>query len=695
MIRLKLDPQGDTANASLAKFLGRDRFELYRNACYAVGARWVPDEKVNRLPVGSIPQFLEELDKVGLAVEVDQSVADLLKEQAEEAKKLLDEGRARVEAANERLAESGLSLFRYQETGVEWLAPRQRALLCDEMGLGKTVQALIALPDDAAALAIVPAGVRYNWARECQRWRPDLCPVTIGSKKTFRYPAKGELIIATYGVLPPVDNLPTPPGTIHLIADEAHAVKNRRMETLEDGTRRIKTLRTRRFDALSKAILANGGTTWLLTGTPLLNRPPELWAVLEAADLATEAFGNWYSFCRVFNGRKGRYGYEWGQPTDEVPDILRRVSLHRRRTQVLADLPTKQRRDIEVNGLDAATIALCDEVMATIEAQEISAEDLLEKTQGTAFEQLSRARAALATAKIPALLEHVAEYEEAEEPLVVFSAHRAPIDALAKRDGWAVITGSTSADERGRIVEAFQNGELKGIAGTIQAMGVGVTLTYAHHAIMVDLAWTPALNCQAEDRLCRIGQDKGVFIYRLIARHDLDERVIELLTIKQEIIEKSIEASAVEADHIGASPAERLVETVEGLNGRLADLEAKAKEEAAQEERDAARRKAELLERLGDKHDGREIKISRNGKSRGPANEREAFAGEAILRLSALDPDRAREENQAGFSRNDGDFGHSLADQYRRWGTLSDKQWVAVERLVHKYRRQVGDLPVV
>jgi hypothetical protein len=134
--------------------------------------------------------------------------------------------------------------------------------------------------------------------------------------------------------------------------------------------------------------------------------------------------------------------------------------------------------------------------------------------------------------------------EDANEPIVVFSVHRAPIDHLGTRDGWATITGDTPAAARTEIEARFQRGELRGVAATIQAGGVAITLTRAHRAVFVDQDWTPALNAQAEDRICRIGQDRGVIITRIIADHALDRRIAQVLATKIEIIEGSVDAAA-------------------------------------------------------------------------------------------------------------------------------------------------------
>lgn len=190
--------------------------------------------------------------------------------------------------------------------------------------------------------------------------------------------------------------------------------------------------------------------------------------------------------------------------------------------------------------LSASLKKQCDAAL-----EKIGGADELEKliTKGASFNDLARIRAALATAKMPAMLELIEELEEQDEPVVVFSAHRAPIDHLAQRKGWAVITGDTSPEERTAIEDRFQAGELRGVGATIKAGGVAITLTRACRAIFVDLDWTPGLNQQAEDRICRIGQKRPVLITVLTAEHPLDERVSELLEEKVGIIDASVNAA--------------------------------------------------------------------------------------------------------------------------------------------------------
>lgn len=350
----------------------------------------------------------------------------------------------------------------------------------------------------------------------------------------------------------------------------------------------------------------------------------------------------------------------------------------------------------KTNGIDAKTRRLADSIVATLKERGIDLEDAETKLnlKDIPFELLSAVRKALATSKIPALLSLVEDYEESDEPLVVFSDHRAPVEVFEGRDGWATITGSTSPENRHDAVERFQAGELKGIAGTIKAMGIGLTLTRAHHVILNDLNWTPALNAQAEDRLCRIGQTRGVIVTRLVANHPLERRITELLVEKQKVIEASVEASAVEEGYVGNNPAEALVQAAERAKQQVIDTAATAQQERDQKAQRATEDKAAVTAELaaaGIETDGREIEI--RGRTRSAANATEEWAGKGLVKVADLDPDRAAERNAVGFSAYDGEFGHSLARQYQESGRFTAKQWKAAIKLATRYRRQIGPAP--
>jgi hypothetical protein len=495
-----------------------------------------------------------------------------------------------------------------------------------------------------------------------------------------------------------------PAGTI-LIGDEAHMIKNAQAE------------RTILFRALSADVCGSKGRCWLLTATPLLNSPPELWSVLQAAGIAQEAFGSWPQFTRLFGGSQDRWGgWTWGDVSAEVPERLQRVCLRRIRSQVLPELPTKMYQPISVD-LDASVRKLCDAAVASLLANGVDIRGdvtaaQLKRFDAPSFDEISAARAALASAKIAAMVELVESYEEQEEAVVVFSAHRAPIDLLAKRPGWAVITGDTPNEERTAIEEKFQRGELKGVGATMQAGGVGITLTRACHALFVDRAWTPALNKQAEDRICRIGQDRGCLIRVLTADHALDERVNELLEEKDAIINASVEASSrtdapVIETSVGVDMAQLAAEAkarMEEADKARVEAERIAAERAAaaetlkieneknEKERKTREHRAKLYEKARERARGRGwVVADEDPTRRGPQTEREVWAARALTMLSDLDPDFAKDENGVGFNKADGSQGHFLGLELAKG--LTTEQWSMAIVLCRKYHGQVGECP--
>lgn len=640
-------------------FFGRALFEHYIVAAKRGGARYDVARRCQVIDATRTLELVEALRASGFEPVVAPELLERMRARVAVAAR--DHGAAvsRLERMDAALQARGMRLFPYQRDGVGWLAPRAAGLLADEMGLGKTVQALVALPEGAAVLVVAPAAVKGNWRNETARWRPDLRPEVLSGRGSFRWPTPGEVLVCNYDILPATAGVP--PRGVVIVADEAHALKNGKAQ------------RTERFRKMADGVRKASGRVWLMTGTPLLNRPPELWAVLRAAGLEREAFGSWKEFLRLFSARPGRWGgYEWGSPRPEVAERLRAVSLMRRRLEVLPDLPTKLHRSVEVE-IDRETRRQCDEVLEALRAVGVDLTRVdadLERAQtAIPFDQWSRVRAALAAAKTPAILEQVEQYEDAGEPILVFSAHRAPVDALGCREGWATITGDAAPAARTAIVERFQAGELRGIAATIKAAGVGLTLTRANQVLFVDLEPTPALNAQAEDRVCRIGQTRGVIVTRLIAAHKLDERITELLAIKQALIEGSVEASARS--------------TVEDAGALL----------AAQAARLASAAKKHTAERPAQSADARPTSAPPSidsGLRRPPADRVEAWAAWAIRSLAGMDHDHAVEKNDVGFNRLDGDLGHSLADQLERGRGLSDKQWSAAVRIARRYPRQVG-----
>lgn len=513
-------------------YLG-ESFATYRAACSRGGARYNHDFKCNEVVLDAFATLTDSLRNAGFTLDITPELAATIQARAHAAKSDVIAANSRALAMDMALKAKGLSLFAFQHVGVSWMAPRTCAMLLDEMGLGKTIQALLAAPADAPVLVICPAVAKGVWQREAAKWRSDLKVTVLDGRGSFRWPSVNEMVITNFDILPEAP--PVAPTGVVVIGDEVHALKSG------------KTARTKRCKAVCTAAREASGRTWGLTATPLLNRPPELWTILTVFGLEREIFGSWPRFVALFNGRQNKWGgYEWGQPDPQVGELMRRGTLRRLRTEVLKDMPPKTRAVMNVT-LSPAMKKTCDKALAALAKVGVNLDSLIDKavssSGGVAFEAISAARAALAAAKVETLLDLVESYEEQEEPVVVFSAHVAPLEALGRRPGWALITGATPAAERTAIENRFQKGELKGIAASIKAGGVAITLTRACNAVFLDLEWTPALNAQAEDRICRIGQTRPVQILRMVANHALDERIIDLLSEKQELIDGSVELS--------------------------------------------------------------------------------------------------------------------------------------------------------
>ena len=526
-----------------AGFLGGDLFARYRRA--TEGAGFDPAEKCQTAPVNKVAILLGRLQAEGFALEVEPALAATIQAASREAEQNYEQAARHAKRVDLELRERGLELYPFQKEGIAWLSKRAGAMLSDEMGLGKTIQAIVALPEMAPVLVVCPALVKGTWGRELGKWRPDYRVTVLAGKGSFRWPVPGEVVITNYDVLPetvaeetgeidrygkklkvhflPKEIQDACPKSLQVIGDEIHLTKN------------SKAKRTLAWRAITSTAIAGGGRIVGLTGTPMLNETPELWSVLVGLGLAQEAFGSYDGFFTLMGGKKVKYGTEWGTPSPMVGPRLARVTLRRKRAEVLPQLPGKTYRDIDVE--------VTAKVLKKIPDAPPEWETLDAKSDLPSFTGYSAARMALAEAKIPAMLELVESFEEQGEKLVVFSAHLGPINELARRPGWAIITGDTAPALRTEIEEKFQRGELKGLGATIQAGGVGITLTAASHALFVDQAFTPALNAQAEDRICRIGQTRGCVITRLVADCKLDRAIHGLITRKQFLISASVDAA--------------------------------------------------------------------------------------------------------------------------------------------------------
>lgn len=492
-------------------------YEGISTACIAGGARYDNAAKLMVLQPRKLPEFIAATREHGLRLTPSTKAIECVRT---EAHRLVEEAEFLDGLGGD------LDLFDYQKDGVAFLWRGEARLFFDEMGLGKTVQALVAIEPGAPALVICPKSVKKVWADECKRWRRDMTIFVVNKGSDFRYPERGELVVCSYDMLPPITPFAAKPWTkTQLIFDEAHALKNSR------------TKRTMNCRMLAKRVRQYHGAVWALTGTPLLNKPNELWALLSLLDLGAECYGGFHKFAKLFGGREDVFGFVWDGIVDsKALEPIRAYALRRERVDVLKDLPPKRRRIIDIKAPTGALLTMLDEV--DIDEIVVSLE---ENGEPRASEGLMTARKDLALYKFKQALWLIEDFEEQGEPLIVFSAHRGPIEELVNRDGWATIMGGTTQAQRDKTIDDFQAGRLKGIGLTIGAGREGITLTRAAHVLFIDKMWTPAYNMQAEDRAYRIGQTRGLLVTDLVCDHEVDRRVNEILTIKAELVAETVD----------------------------------------------------------------------------------------------------------------------------------------------------------
>jgi len=418
-------------------------------------------------------------------------------------------------------------LYPYQLEGVHWLRQRQCGLLADDMGLGKTAQALSAAPSRAPLLVLCPGGLRSVWQTELQSWRPDLRVHVIPTRRLYRQPEPGEAVICSYEMMPAAHSPPAP-GTV-VIADEAHKLKTH-------GTRRnLSALQ------LFRKTRERRGRVWLLSATPILNKPPELWMMLRLMGAHLECYGSAQNFAKQFGGVRGSLGMLWDGCEKRIqPGALAPVRPHilrRTKAQVLPDLPPKSYRTIVVpSPHERSTLRLAlDELVD--ETDRIIAD--FESGYYTPSASMMTARKELAVYKSqhPVFLQTVESFAEAEEPLIVFSVHRDPIMVLGDGKGWGKVIGGQTPTQRTQAVDAFQTHHtVDNLAATIGAAGHGLTLTRAAFALFIDQSFVPADNLQAEDRIVRIGQKRPTVIINLVCDHHVDKRIHQILEAKSRLL---------------------------------------------------------------------------------------------------------------------------------------------------------------
>lgn len=461
-----------------------------------------------------------------------------------------------------------LSLFPFQKEAVDKLNDIRSVLIGDDMGLGKTVTAIALdverrkkLDQPVKTLVVCPlsvvSGSDSSWTEHFRKWAPHLSVMPINNKNREPFMEAVEagyfdVYICHWPMLrlePELEKYPW----FHVIGDEAHNLQNRKSAQ----TKALKKI---------KSMYKTG-----LTGTPVFNKPDDLWSILNW--LYPKFWSSYWSYFKRYiewadwNGYKQVVGVK---NEEELMSQMRPFYIRRRKAEVLKDLPDKYYSTIKVelhSKQRKAYDAMKKDMIAWVgehEHEPINApiviaqlmrlqqfacayarlEHIGPHPQGARadFQEEVRTKVFLddPSSKLDAVLNIV---QSTDLPIVVFSQFSQMINLLGARLEKAgishgIYTGSVKKTERDRIVDNFQNNKLRVFAGTIKAGGVALTLTNSNTVIFTDRDWAQSLNIQAEDRLHRIGQKNATQVIDIVADDTLDAERLDGIAMNWAVVKQ-------------------------------------------------------------------------------------------------------------------------------------------------------------
>ena len=435
----------------------------------------------------------------------------------------------------QKLDKRGWSAFKHQESGIEFLLKNKKCILADDMGLGKTYQSIVAALEIEAerVLIVCPSSLKINWMREIQNFCEDVSIIKGKHWDPDRF------TIINYDILKNFHTIEEKGKKYEdwelrreivefnpdlIILDEAHFVKNHksiRGKILKDISKRFKTERV-----------------WLLTGTPIANRPMDYFNLLSIID--SPVTNNWVhyakTYCEGMRFKKaGRFIWvtTGASNLEELSTKTKRTILRRKKEDVL-DLPEKLITPVylELENVDGYKNVWNE----YIEQRKLDgkkgnpAKDLVEMTLLRTF---------IAMETVPYTIEKTEEALELNKKTIIFCNFNDEMDSFINHfgDKCVCVRGGMSDKQKQQSVDRFQEDDSCMVfVGQIKAAGVGLTLTKAEIIIMNSLDWVPGTHEQAEDRAYRIGQKETVNIYYMLIDDTIDTLVWNILNEKKKVI---------------------------------------------------------------------------------------------------------------------------------------------------------------
>lgn len=449
------------------------------------------------------------------------------------------------------LQHAGITLRPYQRAGIHWLTWLIRnhlhGILADDMGLGKTLQTILAMrlvyetePIKGSSLIICPKSVIHFWERELERLFPSWGEIYHGpyrDKTIWNHPEPRVYITSYETVVKDFEVLRRVP-FFFVVVDEASYIKNPNAE-------RTKVIK-----------LLNAAHRIALTGTPIENRPSELWSIFDF--LMRGYLGNYNAFINryekpLLNGTIDKNAAEL------LAKRIRPFVLRRTKNQVAKDLPEKIEME-EWCELTNEQRFLYNEIqhrlVSPLRKKLLAGEKIDVATSIlpiiTKLKQVCDHPAIIngdkhkiyeRSEKFDLVMEKLAQILEHDENAVIFSHFLDMLDIFQialEEKGVPFIRIQGDTQNRGFLIQSFNEGKARVALCSLGAAAHGITLTAANHVIHVDRWWNPAVEDQATDRVHRIGQDKTVYVYRILTQGTLEERICKIIEKKRKIAESVI-----------------------------------------------------------------------------------------------------------------------------------------------------------
>ena len=455
------------------------------------------------------------------------------------------------------------TLRAYQKDGVGWLQSLREyglaGVLADDMGLGKTLQTIAHLLVEKEsgrltqpALVVAPTSVIHNWAAEMKKFAPSMKVLVLHGKdraEDFDKIKSSDLVITSYALLPRDEEVLQKQHWHIVVLDEAQNIKNAKTKA-----------------AISACALESDHRL-CLSGTPLENNLGELWSLFRF--LMPGFLGDEQKFKVAYRTPIETHGD--GERAMMLVQRVRPFLLRRTKDQVASELPPKtevvrevefqaSQRDLYETVRAAMDKRVRDEIgkVGLAKSRIVVLDALLKLRQVCCDPRLVSARgggSALAkmedvgvdqSAKLGTLMEMIEELMTERRHVLVFSQFTSMLELIelelaARGYRWAKLTGETV--DRQAEVEKFQSGKVPIFLLSLKAGGVGLNLTAADTVIHYDPWWNPAAENQATDRAHRIGQDKPIFVYKLVAANSVEQKIIELQKKKGDLAAMMLEGA--------------------------------------------------------------------------------------------------------------------------------------------------------